>query len=118
MARARLCRLEFRLCRRLRAGAGNAFAAGTQQGSSLQRFPGVRDDGGGIVFFRPVARELRLVGVVYPPVLLGLVVLALASFARRRRSRLQAVAEFPDPAICKIGQDAPLRRNRLAGMAW
>jgi MFS family permease len=37
--------------------------------------------------------------VVYPPVLLGLFVLALASFARRRRSRLQALAEFPDPAI-------------------
>jgi MFS family permease len=37
--------------------------------------------------------------VVYPPVLLGLAVLALASFARRRRGRLQALAEFPDPAI-------------------
>jgi MFS family permease len=37
--------------------------------------------------------------VVYPPVLLGLAVLALASFARRRRRRPQALAEFPDPAI-------------------
>jgi len=37
--------------------------------------------------------------VVYPPVLLGLTVLALASFARRRRTRLQAVSEFPDPLI-------------------
>jgi MFS family permease len=37
--------------------------------------------------------------VVYPPVLLGLLVLALASFARRRRSRLRALAEFPGPAI-------------------
>ncbi len=37
--------------------------------------------------------------VVYPPVLLGLVVLTLASFARRRRARLQAVSEFPDPSI-------------------
>jgi MFS family permease len=37
--------------------------------------------------------------VVYPPVLLGLVVLAFASFARRRRGRLHGVAEFPDPAI-------------------
>jgi MFS family permease len=37
--------------------------------------------------------------VVYPPVLLGLAVLALASFARQRRSRLQALVEFPDPAI-------------------
>src|SRR5271154_1398499 len=36
--------------------------------------------------------------VVYPPVLLGLTVLALASFARRRRMRLQ-VSEFPDPRI-------------------
>ncbi|MEA2794472.1 MAG: hypothetical protein QOI87_1852, partial [Bradyrhizobium sp.] len=37
--------------------------------------------------------------VVYPPVLLGLTVLTLASFARRRRARVQAVAEFPDPRI-------------------
>jgi MFS family permease len=37
--------------------------------------------------------------VVYPPVLLGLTVLTLASFARRRRARLQAVSEFPDPSI-------------------
>jgi MFS family permease len=37
--------------------------------------------------------------VVYPPVLLGLTVLTLASFARRRRSRSQAVSEFPDPSI-------------------
>jgi MFS family permease len=37
--------------------------------------------------------------VVYPPVLLGLMVLGLASFARRRRTRLQAVSEFPDPSI-------------------
>jgi MFS family permease len=37
--------------------------------------------------------------VVYPPVLLGLVVLTLASFARRRRARLQAVSEFPGPSI-------------------
>ena len=36
--------------------------------------------------------------VVYPPVLLGLLVLFLASFARRRR-RSQAVSEFPDPGI-------------------
>jgi MFS family permease len=36
--------------------------------------------------------------VVFPPVLLGLVVLMLASFARRRR-RLQPVSEFPDPRI-------------------
>jgi MFS family permease len=37
--------------------------------------------------------------VVYPPVLLGLAVLVLASFARRRRRRPQGLAEFPDPAI-------------------
>jgi MFS family permease len=38
--------------------------------------------------------------VVYPPVLLGLTVLTLASFVRRRRrARVQAVAEFPDPRI-------------------
>src|ERR1700733_7776762 len=36
--------------------------------------------------------------VVYPPVLLGLTVLALASFARHRR-RSQALSEFPDPSI-------------------
>jgi MFS family permease len=37
--------------------------------------------------------------VVYPPVLLGLTVLTLTSFARRRRARLQAVSEFPEPSI-------------------
>src|SRR4051794_9489440 len=37
--------------------------------------------------------------VVYPPVLLGLTVLTLASFARRRRARLHPLAEFPDPRI-------------------
>src|ERR1700719_308113 len=37
--------------------------------------------------------------VVYPPVLLGLAVLTLASFARRRRVSLQAVPDFPDPSI-------------------
>jgi MFS family permease len=36
--------------------------------------------------------------VVYPPVLLGLVVLMLASFSRRR-AKLQAVDEFPEPSI-------------------
>ena len=35
--------------------------------------------------------------VVFPPVLLGLAVLAFASFVRRRRSR--TVPEFPDPGI-------------------
>ena len=35
--------------------------------------------------------------VVFPPVLLGLAVLMLASFARRRR--LQAVEQIPDPSI-------------------
>jgi MFS family permease len=37
--------------------------------------------------------------VVYPPVLLGLTVLMLASLARRRRARALAVSEFPDPRI-------------------
>ena len=37
--------------------------------------------------------------VVYPPVVLGLVVLALTSFARRRRARFAAVDEFPEPSI-------------------
>jgi MFS family permease len=37
--------------------------------------------------------------VVYPPVLLGLVVLTLFSFARRRRTRLQTVSDFPEPSI-------------------
>jgi len=35
--------------------------------------------------------------VVFPPVMLGLAVLAFASFARRRRSR--AVPDFPGPSI-------------------
>ena len=37
--------------------------------------------------------------VVYPPVLLGLTVLAFASFARRRRARVQAISDFPEPSI-------------------
>ena len=37
--------------------------------------------------------------VVYPPVLLGLTVLAFASFARRRRTRLQGLSDFPGPSI-------------------
>src|SRR6202790_3718226 len=37
--------------------------------------------------------------VVYPPLLLGLTVLTLASLARRRRARGLAVSEFPDPRI-------------------
>jgi hypothetical protein len=37
--------------------------------------------------------------VVYPPVLLGLVVLMLASFGRRLRARSQAIPEFPDSGI-------------------
>ena len=53
---------NFELRRRVRAGAGNPPAAGTQQGAGLQRFPGVRHDGGRLVFLRPVAGELRLVG--------------------------------------------------------
>ena len=53
--------VEFRLHRRFRAGAGNAPAAGAQQGAGLQRFPGVRDDGARVVFVRPVAGALRLV---------------------------------------------------------
>ena len=36
--------------------------------------------------------------VVYPPVLLGLLVLTYASFARRRRAK-QTASDFPDPAI-------------------
>jgi predicted MFS family arabinose efflux permease len=35
--------------------------------------------------------------VVFPPVMLGLAVLMLASFARRRR--LQAADQIPDPSI-------------------
>src|SRR5712671_4523565 len=37
--------------------------------------------------------------VVFPPVLLALTVLTLASFAKRRRARSQVVSEFPDPSI-------------------
>ncbi|MGH6740060.1 MAG: MFS transporter, partial [Bradyrhizobium sp.] len=36
--------------------------------------------------------------VVFPPVLLGLIVLGLVSFAKRR-ARLEAVDEFPEPSI-------------------
>jgi len=37
--------------------------------------------------------------VVYPPVLVGLAVLAFASLTRRRRVRLRALSDFPDPGI-------------------
>jgi MFS family permease len=37
--------------------------------------------------------------VVYPPVLLGLAVLTLASLAKRRRAMSQILSEFPDPSI-------------------
>ena len=37
--------------------------------------------------------------VVYPPVLIGLIVLAATSLARRRRARLEAVDEFPEPGL-------------------
>ena len=36
--------------------------------------------------------------VVYPGVVLGLIVLALASFAKRR-ARLEVIDEFPEPSI-------------------
>jgi heme exporter protein D len=36
--------------------------------------------------------------VVFPPVLLGLAVLSVSSFARRR-AKLQVIDEFPDPSI-------------------
>ena len=39
--------------------------------------------------------------VVFPPVLLGLVVLMLASFARRR-AKLQTLDEFPDPGSLSV----------------
>ncbi len=52
-------------------GAGDASAAGAQQGSGLQRFPGVRYDGGRIVLVRPAAGELRLVGGQYGGVSAG-----------------------------------------------
>jgi MFS family permease len=37
--------------------------------------------------------------VVYPPVLLGLMVLTLASFAKRRQARSQTLPDFPEPSI-------------------
>jgi predicted MFS family arabinose efflux permease len=37
--------------------------------------------------------------VVYPPVVLGLVVLMLTSAAKRRHARLAAIDEFPEPSI-------------------
>src|SRR5229473_3521133 len=65
--------VEFQLCRCFRAGAGDAPAAGAQQGAGLQRFSGVRDDGGGLVLVGPVAGELRLVGGQYGGVSAGAV---------------------------------------------
>jgi MFS family permease len=37
--------------------------------------------------------------VVYPPVLFGLAVLGFTSFARKQRTRLRPLSEFPDPSI-------------------
>ena len=37
--------------------------------------------------------------VVYPPVALGLIVLVLASFGKRRRARLAVIDEFPEPSL-------------------
>jgi MFS family permease len=37
--------------------------------------------------------------VVYPPVLLGMMVLTLASFAKRRQARSQTLPDFPEPSI-------------------
>jgi MFS family permease len=37
--------------------------------------------------------------VVYPSVVLGLIVLALTSAARRRRARIDAIDEFPEPSM-------------------
>jgi len=54
--------LESRLRRRLRSGFGNPSAAGAQQGSGIQRFPGVRNDGDRFILVRAIACELRLVG--------------------------------------------------------
>src|SRR6202022_38543 len=54
--------VESQLRRGFGTGTGDAPAAGAQQGSGVQRFSGVRDDGIGLVFLRPVAGELRLVG--------------------------------------------------------
>jgi hypothetical protein len=54
-----------------------------------------------VVLVRPTAGELRLVGRQHggvSPVLLGLAVLSLSSFARRR-TKLRAVDEFPEPSI-------------------
>ena len=35
--------------------------------------------------------------VVFPPVVIGLIVLALVSFAKRRAMQLEEMDEFPDP---------------------
>jgi len=62
MARARLCRLEFRLCRASALVLETHLPQGTQQGSSLNDFLVFGTMAVGSFFFRPVARELRLVG--------------------------------------------------------
>ena len=93
--------LEFRLCRRLRAGAGDAFAAGAQQGAGLQRFPGVRDDGDRVVLIRPVARQLRLERRQLGGVPAGAARScgAVIGLVRQTPRVLQAVDEFPDHGI-------------------
>ena len=93
--------VELCIYRRVGAGAGDASAAGTQQGAGLQRFPGVRDDGAGLVLFRPVAGALRLVDGKHGGVSAGAARpcgFVVASFAKRR-AKLRAVDEIPDPSI-------------------
>ncbi len=77
-------RVEFRLCRRLGAGAGDPPCPGTQQGAGVQRFPGVRRDGDRLVLLRPAARELRLVGREHGGVPAGAVRAAGAGICVRR----------------------------------
>ena len=101
--------LESQLRRRLRAGAGDAPAAGAQQGAGLQRFPGVRDDGGGIVLLRPVAGELRLVGGQHGGVSAGVAgacgagVGVVRETARARRSRCRNFPTRVSDRLCCNG---------------
>ena len=94
-------RLEFRLRRGFRAGAGDAPA---EERNKVQAFNDFLVFGMMALGSFSSGQLLANYGwsavnlVVFPPVLLGLAVLAAASFAKRRAA-LQPVPEFPDPSI-------------------
>jgi hypothetical protein len=88
------CGMEFRLCRGLRARAGEP----PQERNKVQGTMAVGSFSSGQLLANYGWSAVNM--AVYPPVALGLLVLALTSLATRRgRAGLQEVDEFPEPSI-------------------